>query len=117
VKVWLGGTWDEVFPGVYRQILAHNEEIMVMLVKFTPGGLVPRHSHSNIQAGLVIRGQLLFKTQRGERVLTEGDSYLLEPWETHEVMNIGGREALAIDVFRPARRDYAHAAREPDASL
>ncbi|MEM0445436.1 MAG: cupin domain-containing protein [Nitrososphaerota archaeon] len=114
MRVWVTGDWEELFQGVFRKIVAHNAQVMLMLVKIMPGAVVPMHSHLNLQAGVVLRGSLLFKTGTGERVLVAGNSYLLDPWENHEVKNIGEEEALALDVFHPAREDYAKSARPPD---
>jgi quercetin dioxygenase-like cupin family protein len=114
VEIWQNRVWDELFPGVYRSVLAHHPSTMLMLVRILPGAVVPRHNHPHLQAGVVLRGSLLFRTERGESVLREGDSYLIEPWELHEVINNGTEEALALDVFNPAREDYAKAARKPD---
>ena len=117
MQIWINRVWDELFPGVYRSILAHNLSTMLMLVRMLPGAVVPRHNHPHLQAGIVLRGSLLFKTERSERVLREGDSYLIDPWEQHEVINMGTEEALALDIFNPAREDYAKAARKPDLVL
>ncbi|MCS7145496.1 MAG: cupin domain-containing protein [Nitrososphaerota archaeon] len=116
MDVWFKGVWDELFPGVYRRILAHDSNLMLMLVRIAPGAVVPQHSHFHLQAGVVLRGSLLFRTERGEVTLREGDSYLIHPWEPHEVLNMG-EEAIALDVFTPARDDYAKAAKRPDMSV
>lgn len=117
MDIWLEGEWDEPFHGVRRRILAHDSNIMLMLVKIAPGASVPMHNHFNLQAGVILRGELLFRTERGERVLREGDSYRVEPWEFHGVMNVGEVEAIALDVFHPPREDYAKVAKRPDLKL
>ncbi|MEM0482428.1 MAG: cupin domain-containing protein [Nitrososphaerota archaeon] len=117
MEIWLNRVWDELFPGVYRSVLAHNFSIMLMLVRILPRAVVPMHNHPHLQAGIVLKGSLLFRTERGERILREGDSYLIGPWEKHEVINTGTEEALALDVFNPAREDYSKAARKPDAVI
>lgn len=117
MKVWHSEEWEELFPRVFRRIVAHNSSIMLMLVRIMPGAVVPMHSHFNLQAGVVLKGKLLFKTSKGERVLGPRDSYLIESWEGHEVTNIGEDEALAIDVFAPAREDYAKSAKPPDVEV
>ena len=118
MKVWkLRAEWDTISPGVYRQILAFDDNIMLMIVKILPGSIVPKHSHRNIQAGLVIKGKLLFKTDKGELEISEGESYYIEPMENHEVYNLTAMEAVALDVFTPKRDDYADYTRPPDAIL
>jgi len=87
---------------------------MLMIVRVMPGSTVPRHSHRNVQAGVVIRGRLIFRTDRGELEVSEGESYYIESMESHEVYNASGEEAVALDVFMPKREDYASYTRPPD---
>ncbi|MEM0381266.1 MAG: cupin domain-containing protein [Nitrososphaerota archaeon] len=117
VDIWLNQFWEELFPGVYRCILAHNPTIMLMLVRMAPGAIVPRHKHIHLQAGILLEGSLLFKTESGERVLRKGESYLIKSFEPHEVENVGDEDAIALDIFTPRREDYLSAARPPDLNI
>jgi len=118
MKVWrLRNVWDTISPGVYRQILAFDDNIMLMVVRIMPGSIVPKHNHRNVQAGLVVKGKLLFKTDRGELEVSEGESYYIEPMENHEVHNITSEEAVALDVFTPKREDYSAYTRLPDTTF
>ncbi|MEM3488407.1 MAG: cupin domain-containing protein [Nitrososphaerota archaeon] len=118
MRVWkLRNDWDVLRPGVYRQMLSFDENIMLMIVKIHPGACVPKHSHSNLQTGVVIKGKLLFRTDRGEMEISEGWSYYIAPNESHEVYNTTDREAVALDIFMPKRDDYTPYTRPPDVSL
>nr|MDA3854533.1 cupin domain-containing protein [Bacteroidales bacterium] len=37
-------TWEDVAPGVSRQITGYNDEIMMVLVKFEDGAVGAKHS-------------------------------------------------------------------------
>lgn len=115
MKVWrLRSNWDPISSGVYRQILTYDDDIMLMIVKIQPRSTVLMHSHKNIQAGIVIKGKLLFMTERGKIEVSEGDSYYIEAYERHEVHNLADSEAIALDVFVPKRDDYLPHARQAD---
>lgn len=118
MRVWrLRDEWDTIMPGIYRQMLAFDENIMLMIVKIMPGACVPKHNHKNIQAGIVIKGRLMFRTDHGETEVSEGWSYYIESNENHEVYNLTDEEAIALDVFMPKREDYSPFTRPPDVSL
>lgn len=118
MKVWkLRDEWDMMRPGVYRQMLSFDENIMLMIVRILPGACVPKHNHSNVQTGVVIKGKLLFRTDRGEIEVSEGWSYYIDQMENHEVYNLTDSEAVALDIFMPKREDYSPFTRPPDESL
>lgn len=85
-----------------------------MLVKIQPKSTVPMHSHKNIQAGIVIKGKLLFVTEKGKIEVSEGDSYYIGAYEGHEVHNLADDEAIALDIFVPKRDDYLPYAHQAD---
>ena len=91
-------------PGVTRQILAYDPQMMMIRVVFTTGGVGALHSHPHRQVSFIERGR--FRLTLGDRTLdvAAGDSFFVEPGLTH------GAEALEdgaiIDVFTPAREEF-----------
>ncbi len=118
MKIWrLRESWEEISPGVYRQILAPDYSMMLMIVRIQPNSTVQLHSHRNVQAGMLIKGKLMFKTERGGIELSEGDSYYIEADELHGVHNSENIEAIALDIFMPRRDDYLLGARQADVEI
>ena len=57
-----------------RSVTGH--ELMMNMVTIEPDGVVPEHSHSNEQAGYVVRGTLILTIDGETRHLRPGDCYL-----------------------------------------
>ncbi len=96
--------WEQVQPGLSRQIMGYDGRIMLVKAKFDSGaeGYVHKHYHS--QVTYVASG--VFKMTIGEEVRTikEGDSYYVPPMVMHGCVCI--EPGLLIDVFSPAREDF-----------
>jgi len=79
----------------------------VAYVKLTRGALLPEHAHSNEQVVNVIEGVL--------EIIMDGQSYSLSPGKVLVIppdVPHSGRAATdcrVIDVFHPARKDFAGA--------
>lgn len=98
----------EVFPGVSRATMSYNEETMLCVMTFDAGATVPMHNHVAAQNGLVLDGEIEFRTVRnGEELrflLRSGDGYLFPSNQPH------GARALArtrvVECFTPMRPEY-----------
>ena len=105
MRVWRGGhEWKEVGEGIRRKVLATSGSCMVVLYFLKKGSLVPMHNHEEEQFGLVIEGEIIFRTERGEVRLGKGESYHLSAWEKHSAEAV--EDSLVIDIFVPARREF-----------
>jgi len=97
----------EVKPGLKRQILGYNDNIMLVKVFFGKemvGKRPPLHSHPHTQSSYIISGK--FEMHAGDKVqmLQAGDSYYVEPNVPHEAYCI--EEGIIIDGFSPVREDF-----------
>lgn len=82
------------------------------VVELDPGSVVPEHAHPNEQLGLVLRGSLEFRVGNETSELGPGSTWSIPGNVPHEVR--AGREgAVVIDVFAPARADWAGIERDP----
>ena len=64
----------------------------------------PKHSHSNIQVLVVLKGKLSVWTEKnGEVLLNENDSVYFEKDEEHIVTNPLEELSVGIDIFVPGR--------------
>lgn len=94
----------ENFPGIsFRHV--HGEQCSFSVFELEPNADLPRHSHHNEQAGMLLRGSLTFFTAEGETEVSPGSVWMIPAHEEH-----GGRSgpegATVVEVFAPAREDW-----------
>ncbi|MCY1721835.1 cupin domain-containing protein [Prolixibacteraceae bacterium Z1-6] len=96
--------WEEVAPGVKRQITGYNNDIMMVLVKFEKGAIGTAHSHPHTQSTYVESGE--FEVQMGDKkqLLKKGDCFFAPPNIVHGVVCFA--EGILVDVFSPVREDF-----------
>jgi quercetin dioxygenase-like cupin family protein len=98
------GAHHDLFPGVAITTTAGGA-IMLSVVTFEPGSLVPDHAHPHEQMGLMISGRAEFTVGGVTRILGPGDLWKIPGGVVHRVQALDG-PAVALDVFHPIREDY-----------
>ena len=99
---------DIVKPGLQRQILGYNNDLMLVKVTFGPemvGQRPPLHRHHQSQSSYIVSGK--FEFHRGDRevvVLGPGDAFYVEPDVPHEAYCL--EPGIIIDSFNPVREDF-----------
>jgi quercetin dioxygenase-like cupin family protein len=96
--------WEEVAPGVKRQIMGFDDKIMLVKVKFNKGGIGQMHEHFHSQVAYVESGQFELTVGDQTRTLKGGDSFYIPPHEMHGC--VCSEEGVLIDVFSPVREDF-----------
>ena len=94
----------EIAKGIKANAV-NTDTLTVLHVKIEEGALLPEHSHYNEQVVNVIEGELELIVEDKYYTLKPGTSMILEPNVVHS-----GRAVTAckvIDVFHPARKDFA----------
>lgn len=86
-----------------------GEGAMLSLVELEPNAVVPAHSHTHEQLGVVLRGELNLVVAGDARAMAEMDAYALPGGLEHQAQ-AGPQGALVLDVFQPVREDYRDAA-------
>ncbi len=96
--------WEEVGPGLKRQIMGFDNKIMMVKVKFEAGGVGQMHEHHHSQVTYVESGE--FKMTIGDevKVLKGGDSFYIPPHVMHGCVCTKG--GVLLDVFSPHREDF-----------
>lgn len=91
--------------GLTRQVLAYNENLMLVRHLMEKGWVGARHSHPHEQLVYVIRGHLRFTG--GDRTFNAptGYSFVVPSGVEHQASALENSEVL--DVFTPFREDYA----------
>jgi quercetin dioxygenase-like cupin family protein len=108
--------WREVTPGVRRRILSSDENAMLVLYKIKPRAILAKHSHTNTQHGLVIKGGGTFEFSNGKKYeIGEDEAYYVPPNEEHMLRTGSAKENIFLDVFVPPREDFRAESRRADA--
>jgi quercetin dioxygenase-like cupin family protein len=101
--------WDQVpvlelSPGV-RIRTPSGQHLMLSLVEFDAGAVVPAHSHPHEQAGMVLEGRMRFTIGAQSRIVEPGGSYIVPPDVPHSAAAVDG-PVRTLDIFSPPREDY-----------
>jgi quercetin dioxygenase-like cupin family protein len=91
-------------PGVTRQVLGNDSELMMVRVTFVKGAVGYLHHHPHRQVSYVEHGTFEVRVGEETTVLNEGDCYLVPPDVPHGVTAL--EDASLIDVFAPTRLDF-----------
>ena len=86
-----------------RVSLCNQEDISVEHFCKPPGHASPRHEHPNAQVLVVLKGNLVVKTDDDEQYLDEGDAVYIPGNEQHVVKNPLMQPSVGIDIFVPGR--------------
>ncbi len=92
-------------PGLQRQVLAHNANLMLVRHQMQKGWQGERHSHPHDQLVYVIQGHLTFTSGPSTFEAKAGDSFVVPGGVEHQASAVEDSEVL--DVFNPSREDYA----------
>ena len=91
-------------PGMQRQVLAHNEQIMLVRHFFEQGWVGARHSHPHDQLVYVVSGALRVDVEGKKFDALAGDSFVVDGGAEHQASALEASEVL--DVFTPMREEY-----------
>ena len=91
-------------PGMLRQVLAHNEKLMLVRHVFDAGWVGTRHSHPHEQLVYVVRGRLRVEIAGKSFEIGQGGSFVVEGGLDHQASALEPSEVL--DIFTPVREDY-----------
>src|SRR5258708_29743533 len=90
-------------PGVTRQVLGHDPELMMVRVTFLKGAVGFIHSHPHRQVTYVERGRFRFTLNGRETEVAAGDCWFVPPGAPHGAVAL--EAGALLDVFTPPRRE------------
>ena len=96
--------WEEVGPGLRRQIMGYDDKIMLVKVDFQPGAVGQLHEHHHSQVTYVESGAFEMTIGDEVRTIRGGDSYYIPPHVMHGC--VCKEAGVLIDVFSPVREDF-----------
>lgn len=96
--------WQPVDQGVSRKVMAFNDELMMVKVKFEKGAIGVLHQHYHSQISHVQGG--VFEVQIGgkKKILKDGDGFYASSNVVHGVVCM--EAGMLVDVFNPMREDF-----------
>ena len=97
-------------PGMKRQILAYQHNLMLVRHHSSKGWKGTSHSHPHEQLVYVVSGRIQFVGDGKTIELSSGDSVIVKGNVEHWAIALEDSEVL--DVFTPYREDYASSQRE-----
>lgn len=97
-------SWDSVDKGVERKILGHDDQLMMVCVRFEKGAVGALHHHVHRQISYVESGLFEVNIDGHKKILKPGDCFLVAPDLMHGVVAL--EKGILIDIFNPAREDF-----------
>ena len=95
---------EDIEPGIKRQLLGYNDQIMAARVWFEEGAVGQMHKHPHSQVSYVESGKFDVTVGDETKTLSAGDSFYIAPEILHgAVCKEGG---VLIDMFAPIREDF-----------
>lgn len=95
---------EEVQPGLRRQILGYNHELMIVKVYFDAEAEGYQHSHRHSQATYIESGVFDVTINGVKTRQKAGDSFYVPPHAMHGAVCI--ESGVLIDTFSPVREDF-----------
>jgi len=96
--------WESVDNGVERKILGHDDQVMMVCVRFEEGAIGTLHHHIHRQISYVESGSFEVTIDGNKKVLNQGDCFFVAPDLVHGVVAL--QKGTLIDVFTPTRTDF-----------
>jgi quercetin dioxygenase-like cupin family protein len=96
--------WEEVGPGLRRQVMGYDDKLMLVKVDFAEGAVGMMHKHYHSQCTYVVSGEFEMTIGEETKTLKGGDSFYILPHLMHGC--VCTKPGMLIDVFSPAREDF-----------
>jgi len=96
--------WEELGGGVSRKIFGHDNQIMMVIVKFEKGAVGSPHQHFHTQTTYCTSGKFEFTVDGEPGIVEPGDGVYIAPNLLHGAVCL--EEGVLIDVFSPVREDF-----------
>jgi len=95
---------EDVDPGIKRQILSYNDNIMLVKAIFEAGAEGYQHKHHHSQATYVESGTFDVTINGVTKRQNAGDSFLVPPNVMHGAVCV--EPGVLLDTFSPIREDF-----------
>ena len=96
--------WKIVDKGVHRKILGHDDQVMMVHIRFEKGAIGSLHHHIHRQISFVESGRFEVTIDGKKNILEQGDCFFVAPDLVHGVVAL--ENGSLVDVFTPSRMDF-----------
>ena len=96
--------WESTENGVERKILGHDDQLMMVCVRFEKGAVGSLHHHVHRQVSYVDSGRFEVTIDGKKKILEKGDCFFVAPNLIHGVVAL--EEGSLVDIFTPVRMDF-----------
>jgi quercetin dioxygenase-like cupin family protein len=96
--------WQQVEEGIQRSVIAYDQKIMLVKVRFKAGWIGAVHSHHQSQITYVESGVFEVEIGQNKQILKQGDAYYVSPDALHGARCL--EDGVLIDTFSPIREDF-----------
>lgn len=96
--------WEDVGPGLKRQIMGYDKKILMARVLFEKGAVGTVHEHYHSQVTYVVSGKFELQVGTEKKVIGPGDGFYIPPHTEHGAICL--EQGELIDVFSPIREDF-----------
>lgn len=95
---------ETVAPGMTRQIMGYDSDLMLVVVNFEKGGVGAKHAHAHQQVTYVVSGVFEVEIDGKKEILNAGDAFVIPSKAEHGAVCLEG--GILIDTFSPLRKDF-----------
>ncbi len=96
--------WQDIDPGVKRQIMGYDGQLMLVKVKFEKGSIGAPHSHYHSQSSYIASGKFEMTIDGEKRILEAGDGFYVAPDTVHGIVCL--EAGVVVDTFSPMRTTF-----------
>lgn len=96
--------WEPAEPGVVRQVMGYDGQVMLVKVKFETGAVGAAHRHYHTQTTYVASGKFEFTIGGETRIVEAGDGLYMAPDVLHGCKCL--EAGVLIDCFTPMRETF-----------
>ncbi|WP_160151795.1 cupin domain-containing protein [Microbulbifer sp. ALW1] len=95
---------EDLGGGIKRQILGHDNSLMIVRVWFEEGSIGYVHKHPHTQVSYVESGEFEVQVDGRKKILKAGDSFYIAPHLEHGA--VCKKAGVLLDTFSPYREDF-----------
>ena len=95
---------ETVAPGMSRQIMGYDSDLMLVRVNFEKGAIGAKHAHHHQQVTYVESGTFEVEIGGKKEILNAGDAFVIPSNVEHGAVCL--EKGVLIDTFSPQREDF-----------
>lgn len=95
---------EDLGEGVSRKVLAYDQTMMMVEVRFEENAVGAMHSHPHEQTTYVIEGEFEFTITGDKHIVKQGDTIYFTPNDEHGTTCL--KKGVLLDVFSPIRETF-----------